>query len=124
MISFGEDLKICIIGSSGGLGSAFVKNLEKREGVESVIAFSRNKSNFSSSKIEEICIDIESEESIINASKQIEQKKIDIIIVATGVLQNSFLKAEKRISQIEPDVINQIFSVNACLLYTSPSPRD
>ena len=101
MISFGEDLKICIIGSSGGLGSAFVKNLEKREGVESVIAFSRNKSNFSSSKIEEICIDIESEESIINASKQIEQKKFDIIIVATGVLQNSFLKAEKRISQIE-----------------------
>ena len=113
MISFGEGLKICVIGSSGGLGSAFVKNLEKRESVESVIALSRNKSNMCSSKIEEICIDIESEESIIRASKQIEQKKIDIIIVATGILQNSFLKAEKRISQIEPDAMNQIFKVNA-----------
>jgi len=32
MISFGEDLKICVIGSLGGLGSVFVQNLEKREG--------------------------------------------------------------------------------------------
>ena len=113
MISFGEDLKICIIGSSSGLGSAFVRNFEKKEGVESVLALSRKKSNIYGSKIKEISIDIESEVSIINASKQIEQKKIDIIIVATGVLQNSFLKAEKRISQIEPDAINQIFRVNA-----------
>ena len=75
MISFEEGLKICVIGSSGGLGSAFVKNLEKRESVESVIALSRNKSDICSSKIEEICIDIESEESIIRASKQIKQKK-------------------------------------------------
>lgn len=44
---------------------------------------------------------------------KLNKKKIDIIIVATGVLQNSFLKAEKRISQIEPDAINQIFRVNA-----------
>jgi NAD(P)-dependent dehydrogenase (short-subunit alcohol dehydrogenase family) len=113
MISFGENLKICVIGSSGGLGSAFVQNLEKREGVESIIALSRKKLDFCSSKIEEICIDIESEESIIRASKQIEQKSIDVIIVATGILQNSFLRAEKRISQIEPDAINQVFRVNA-----------
>ena len=79
MISFGENLKICVIGSSGGLGSAFVTNLEKREYVESVIALSRNKSNFCSTKIEEISIDIESEESIICASKQIKQQKIDIL---------------------------------------------
>ena len=113
MISSGKDLKVCVLGSSGGLGSAFVRNFEKKEGVESVLALSRKKSNIYGSKIKEISIDIESEVSIINASKQIEQKKIDIIIVATGVLQNSFLKAEKRISQIEPDAINQIFSVNA-----------
>tara|TARA_B100001287_G_scaffold118592_1_gene99834 strand:+ start:567 stop:1307 length:741 start_codon:yes stop_codon:yes gene_type:complete len=111
--SFGNNIRVCVIGSSGGLGNAFVQTLEKEDNIGSIFAMSRKRSANYGHKVEHINIDLEDEESIIRASEQIDPKTIDLVIVATGILQNSDVTAEKRISQIDSDAILKVFKINA-----------
>ena len=111
--SFGNNTRVCVIGSSGGLGNAFVQTLEKEDNIGSIFAMSRVRSAIYGHKVEHINIDLEDEESIIRASKQIDPQTIDLVIVATGILQNSDVTAEKRISQIDSDAILKVFKINA-----------
>ena len=98
MISFGENLKICVIGSSGGLGSAFVRNLEKREGVESIIALSRKKLDFCSSKIEEICKEFHDESMLYDFSLCL---KTDNIFPCVWNILNPAIEIE--VNELEAD---------------------
>ena len=106
--------KIVIIGASGAIGKAFVDLYSKIDTVEHVFSFSKTQIDFSSSKVKSFSIDIEDEISVKNAAEVIGTQKIDIVIVATGILHNkdfgpdNFLKVLK-INTIGPAIIGKHF---------------
>lgn len=112
--NFGNNLNIAIFGSHGGIGEALISHLKVSDKVESIYSFSRSNTNFQHHKVIESNIDIEDEESIKLASEVIPQdKKIDIIIIATGLLHNSDgVKPEKSIKDLNADNLAKIYSVN------------
>ena len=108
-----NNLNIVVIGASGALGSEFVKQCADDEKTASVYAFSRSKAEFSSDKVKSHSIDIEDENSIKSAS-QIASKdvKIDMVIVATGMLHDDKIMPEKSLKDLSAEKFNKIFSIN------------
>ncbi|MDG2108294.1 MAG: SDR family NAD(P)-dependent oxidoreductase [Woeseiaceae bacterium] len=104
-----------VIGANGGLGAAFVKALEADDRVHSVYAFSRNAEECTRKKTNFSFIDIEDEESIKKAADlSSSERKIDLVIVATGILhKEKIINPEKSIKQINPDVMNTVIRINA-----------
>ncbi|MDA9231034.1 SDR family NAD(P)-dependent oxidoreductase [Rickettsiales bacterium] len=100
-----------IIGSSGAVGSEFVNILLKDYNINKIYAFSRQKHKFNSDKIIEAAIDLENEDSIKNAA-QIIGEKIDLIIIATGILHNEDIMPEKSLREIDNIKFLKILQIN------------
>lgn len=110
---FEGDLKVAVIGASGGLGQAFVEHFSAQSNVEIIHAFSRNQMKFENEKIENHKMDILSEQSIQDAFTDIgEAVLFDIVVVATGFLHDQNVSPEKAIRDINIDNFHQVFSVN------------
>jgi NAD(P)-dependent dehydrogenase (short-subunit alcohol dehydrogenase family) len=110
---FDTDLKVAVIGASGGLGRAFVDHLSAQKNVELIHAFSRNQIKFENEKVESHEIDIQSEQSIQNALNTIKPATLfDIVVVATGFLHDKDISPEKSLRDINIDNFRQVFSVN------------
>ncbi len=108
-----KDLNIAVIGASGAIGEEFVKQLAKQENTKSIYAFSRSKIDFDSSKVISDFIDIEDEASIENASKKAsETAKLDMVIVATGMLHNEYFGPEKSLRELSKEKFEKLFSIN------------
>ena len=73
------------------------RTLFKRRFCEQYICVFKNNTNSSDDKLTNLHIDIESEESVVDAAKRIDGYKIDIIITATGILHSYRIKLEKSI---------------------------
>jgi NAD(P)-dependent dehydrogenase (short-subunit alcohol dehydrogenase family) len=105
-------LNIAVIGASGSLGDQFVKQLATKE-VNSIFAFSRSKTEFNNSKIKSYLIDIENEESIKSAANIASaDAKLDIVIVATGMLHSENIQPEKSLRDLSQEKFQQLFNVN------------
>ena len=91
-------LNIAVIGASGALGGEFVKQLSDRQDVQSIFAFSRSKVDFDDSKIESHFIEIEDEVSIKEAASKISEK-LDVVIIATGMLHDEEISPEKSLAK-------------------------
>ena len=104
--------KIVIIGASGAIGKAFVDLYSKIDTVEHVFSFSKTQIIFSSNKVTSFPIDIEDEISVKNAAELIGTQKIDIVIVATGILHNKDFGPEKSIKDLDPDNFLKVLKVN------------
>ncbi|MFT7087432.1 MAG: NAD(P)-dependent dehydrogenase (short-subunit alcohol dehydrogenase family) [Rickettsiales bacterium] len=108
-----KNLNIAIIGASGSLGEMFVKQLAINSQTKSIFAFSRSKTNFENEKIESHFIDIEDEESIqTSANIASKNAKIDMVIVATGMLHNEDFGPEKSLRDLSKEKFQKIFSIN------------
>jgi NAD(P)-dependent dehydrogenase (short-subunit alcohol dehydrogenase family) len=108
-----KDLTIVVIGASGSLGSEFVRQLSEEEKVTSIFAFSRSKTDFNNNKVESHFIDIEDEESIqLAANKAGKDQKIDMVIVATGMLHDKDTNPEKSLKDLSKDKFHKLFSIN------------
>ena len=104
--------KIVIIGASGAIGKAFVDLYSKIDTVEHVFSFSKTQIDFISSKVTSFPIDIEDEISVKNAAEAIGIQKIDIVIVATGILHNKDFGPEKSIKDLDPDNFLKVLKIN------------
>ena len=104
--------KIVIIGASGAIGKAFVDLYSKIDTVEHVFSFSKTQIDFISSKVTSFAIDIEDEISVKNAAEVIGTQKIDIVIVATGILHNKDFGPEKSIKDLDPDNFLKVLKIN------------
>ena len=104
--------KIVIIGASGAIGKAFVDLYSKIDTVEHVFSFSKTQIDFISSKVTSFPIDIEDEISVKNAAEVIGTQKIDIVIVATGILHNKDFGPEKSIKDLDPDNFLKVLKIN------------
>ena len=112
--SFAVPMKTAIIGSSGGIGAAFCRQLQAHPAVQHIAACSRHDRQ-TGPKIEHIPLDLEDEGSIaeaaVNAADLVEQ--LDLIIVATGILHDANgLRPEKTWRSLDPESLDRVFRIN------------
>jgi NAD(P)-dependent dehydrogenase (short-subunit alcohol dehydrogenase family) len=92
-----------IIGSSGGIGNAFVQALSNRYGADSVIGLSRAAGE----------IDLTDETSIAAAATHCAQgPRPDLVIVATGMLHNALGGPEKSLRELDAERLARAFAIN------------
>ena len=104
---------IAIIGASGALGQAFTTQLAQLPHVKSIFAFSRSKMSFDNEKIITDYIDVTDEKSIESCSlKASSAAKIDLVIVAIGMLHNDEIMPEKSLKELSVEKFNHLFAIN------------
>lgn len=84
--SFERPVEALVVGSNGGLGSAFVRALENDRRVTKIHTWSRTGGPNKSKKILHHIVDLESESDLKSAVADIE--RLTFVVVATGVLHN------------------------------------
>lgn len=111
--SFDTNLNVAVIGASGGIGQAFVDALTNDPRVDYVFALSRSAKAFTSSKVTTLPLDITDETQIETVASQIKSHgKLDIVIIATGLLHNETISPEKSARDISLEKLEQNFQVN------------
>lgn len=108
--SFGSGLNVAVFGATGGIGSALVSHLLKQSNVERVFTFSRKSLTINHPKIEPFYLDLDNEKEVEDVAENIE--KLDIIIIATGMLHSDTIHPEKSLKDININNFQQIFIVN------------
>lgn len=103
-----------VVGSSGGIGAAFVELLERDPAVNTVHACSRSAVGTPTDKLRCLPIDITCSESIERAAAlACCDGPLDLAIVATGVLHSGAeLQPEKSMRQIDAASMAKIFRIN------------
>ena len=96
-------MRSIIIGSSGGIGYAFMQALTAQHGAESVTGLARTSGD----------IDLTDEVSIAAAAARCTQgPSPDLVIVATGLLHDAAGGPEKSLRELDPDRLAQAFAIN------------
>jgi NAD(P)-dependent dehydrogenase (short-subunit alcohol dehydrogenase family) len=92
-----------IIGSTGGIGSAFLRAISAKYGVDAVIGLSRASGD----------IDLADEASIAAAAARCAKlPPPDLVIVATGMLHDAAGGPEKSLRELDADRLAQAFAIN------------
>lgn len=110
LISFPEPITACVFGASGGIGAAFVEQLAADPAVKTVHAGARS-SIMATEKIQPFAFDLTDEASIAAAAAEI--GKLDLIIIATGMLHDDAQQPEKSFRTQSPDAYARAFAINA-----------
>ena len=113
--SFSNDCDVAIIGTNGGIGKALIKQMSQQSCVRHIFSCSRTKNDVETNKISYIPLNVTDEASIISAAEKIKAKtkKIDLIIVATGILhQGDTLQPEKSWRSLDAKNLLNIFHIN------------
>lgn len=104
---------VAVIGSSGTIGSAFIKKISELYPDAQISGFSRNKqmSDIKNTKFYEI--DYANEESIANSAAIASQNTpLDLVIVATGILHNEEFMPEKSMKELSIAKFQEVILVN------------
>lgn len=110
LTSFPEPVTACVFGASGGIGAAFAEQLAADPAVAIVYAGSR-KPVQATAKIHPFAFDLTNEASIEAAAASI--GKLDLIIIATGMLHNDAVQPEKSFRTQSADAYARAFAINA-----------
>lgn len=105
--------RVAVFGASGSIGQAFCQKFASLPQLQCVYAYSRSKpAKVTSEKVSFRPIDILSEDSLAAAASEVEDKSLDIVVVATGLLHSKSTFAEKRLSQCDLENMSRVFSIN------------
>ncbi len=108
------NLRVIVIGASGGIGRAFTDLFARSNQVEHVYALSRSLSGHPSGKVTDLEIDITSQESIKSVSETLKNAApFDLILIATGLLTGEGIAPEKSMRAITSKGFETSFNVNA-----------
>ncbi|WP_416879230.1 SDR family NAD(P)-dependent oxidoreductase [Litorimonas sp.] len=111
--SMGENLRVVVIGASGGIGGAFLDALNEADQVSKIYALSRQGKSHPSEKIDNLTFDLTSEKSLKAAAESLrETDPFDLIIIATGLLQGDGISPEKSIRDLSYKGLEKSFLVN------------
>ncbi len=108
--SFPEPITVCVFGASGGIGAAFVEQLAADPAVKLVHAGARS-SVAATDKVQPFEFDLTDEASIAAAAADI--GKVDLIIIATGMLHDGTQQPEKSFRAQSADAYARAFAINA-----------
>jgi NAD(P)-dependent dehydrogenase (short-subunit alcohol dehydrogenase family) len=96
-------MRSIIIGSTGGIGNAFLQRLSAQYGADSVIGLSRASGD----------IDLIDEASIAAAAARCAKLPLpDLVIVATGMLHDAAGGPEKSLRELDAERLMQAFAIN------------
>jgi NAD(P)-dependent dehydrogenase (short-subunit alcohol dehydrogenase family) len=102
---------VAIIGASGALGSAFVRQIAQRNRLSQIHAFSRTPINSGIPNVTWSPIDLEQESSISAAADSI-VTPLDLVIVTTGILHGVDFMPEKSIRELSVEKLQHVFHIN------------
>ena len=107
-------LNVAVIGANGGIGEALIWQLANRTDIGHIYAYSRNYPQALSAlpKLSYTALDYENEQSIADAAKALGDDRLDIVIVATGVLHSDQFAPEKSIKRLKPESFEAVFKLN------------
>lgn len=107
---------IAVIGSSGAIGSALIRQIAELYNDATIHAFSRTPLADASENFFSYKIDYESEASIeYAATTAAKEANLDLVIVATGILHDGAIMPEKSLTQLSAEKFNFLFKVNTIL---------
>lgn len=111
--SMGDSLRVIIIGASGGIGQALIKELASAPQIDHIFALSRQEQDFSVPKITSKIFDFTNEDNIRNVASNLQQTgKFDLIILATGFLHDKGVVPEKSMRSMSLKNFQANFSAN------------
>lgn len=109
----GTNLRVIIVGSTGGIGGAFIDTLAASEQVSQIYALSRQGQSHPSPKVANLTLDFTDETSIEAAAEALrETGAFDLCVIATGLLQGEGIAPEKNMSAMSLDAFQKSFMVN------------
>jgi NAD(P)-dependent dehydrogenase (short-subunit alcohol dehydrogenase family) len=108
--SFSVPITACVFGASGGIGSAFVRQLAESPAVALVHTGSRSE-GAKGPKVLPFRFDLTDETSIAQAATAI--GPLDLIIIATGILHDRDIQPEKSFRGQSPKAYARAFALNA-----------
>lgn len=112
--SFSTDLNVAVVGASGGIGAAFVRQLVGDARVARVYALSKTQVDSWDDNVVAIPADIGNEGSLAAAAWAATQRPLDLVIVATGILhRGEAVQPEKALKDIDADAMTEVLSINA-----------
>ena len=111
--SMGENLRVIVIGASGGIGGEFINSLAQDDQISNIYALSRQGVAHSSPKVANLTFDLTSEDSLKAAAESLrELDPFDLIIVATGLLQGQGIEPEKSMRSLSYEGFEKSFMIN------------
>lgn len=116
----GGQLEACVIGASGGIGSAIAEALLASPQVARLFLTARSPGALPDALrggrgVQTLSLDVTDETSIETAARTIagEARGLDLIFVATGLLHDAQLQPEKRLRQLSAEGLSRSLTVNA-----------
>lgn len=111
--SMGPDLRVIVVGSTGGIGAAFIDSLAASDQVTQIYALSRKGQSYPSPKVANLTFDFTDENSIEAATEALrETGTFDLCIIATGLLQGEGIAPEKNMRAMSLEAFQKSFMVN------------
>ena len=114
--SFGSNLNVAVVGSSGGLGCAFTEHLLDCPSVSKVFALSRQKPQSTHIKQASVYLDLENDESIKLAADTVQRsvETLNLVIISTGILHDgSDMQPERSFESITLHMLERAYRINA-----------
>ena len=110
----GNDLRVAVVGASGGIGQALVTALTADPSVETTYALSRSRITEGPPGLTALQVDLLDEASIEGTAEACSQGgPLDVVVVASGMLHDApELMPEKSWKQITPDRMAMAFAIN------------
>ena len=111
--SLGQNLRVVVVGASGGIGAALVNRLVSSSQVARVHSLSRQGKSHPSPKVSNLTFDFTNEASVEAAAQALaEVGPLDVVIVATGLLQGNGIAPEKNLRALSIKGFEQSFLIN------------
>ena len=111
--SFGENLRVVVVGASGGIGAALIDALTDSPQVTRIHALSRGGHTHPSPKVANLTFDFTDEDSLIAAAQALQEVgPLDMVIIATGLLQGQGISPEKNLRALSTESFHTSFAVN------------
>ncbi|WP_262696208.1 SDR family NAD(P)-dependent oxidoreductase [Kordiimonas aquimaris] len=102
---------IAVIGASGAIGGALIRQLAFNHPESEIRAFSRSPTQFDLPNVHSSHIDLLDEMSIEMAAGSVENA-LSLIIIASGILHDDQVSPEKSMRELSVQKFEQLFAVN------------